>query len=81
MPSPKESLRCQKPSQVYADLSSLMTSETTNNTRKIKNRTWAMLAAPAAIPLKPNIAAMIATTKKRSVNLSIVLIEQIETVS
>ena len=36
----------------------------TNNARKIKNNTFAMEAAPSAIPPKPNIAAMIAITKK-----------------
>jgi hypothetical protein len=34
-----------------------------NNTRKIKNKTLAMLAAPAAIPVNPNKAAIIAIMK------------------
>ncbi len=35
-----------------------------NNTMKIKNRTFAIPAAPAATPPKPNIAAIMATIKK-----------------
>ncbi len=35
-----------------------------NSARNIKNRTFAIEAAPAAIPPNPNIAAMIAITKK-----------------
>jgi len=38
----------------------------------MKKRTLAMLAAPAAIPPNPNIAAMIAITKKIAAHLSIV---------
>src|SRR5690606_27502801 len=41
-----------------------MTSVTTNMTRKMKNRIFAMLAAPAAIPPKPKKAATRAITKK-----------------
>src|SRR5437899_9951880 len=33
------------------------TSETTNSTRKMKNSTFAISAAPAAIPVKPKTAA------------------------
>ena len=39
-------------------------SDNTNSTIKIKNKILAMLAAPAAIPPKPKIAATIATIKK-----------------
>ena len=42
-----------------------------NNTRKIKNNTLAILAAPAAIPVNPKSAAMIAMTKKVIDHLSI----------
>ena len=42
-----------------------------NNTRKIKNKTLAILAAPAAIPVKPNKAAIIAMIKKVIDHLSI----------
>ena len=35
-----------------------------NMARKMKNKTFAIEAAPSAIPPKPNIAAMIAITKK-----------------
>ncbi len=45
-----------------------------NSTKKIKNNTLAIPAAPAAIPPKPNIAAIIATTKKITVQRNIVLI-------
>src|SRR3954452_8322078 len=40
-------------------------------TRKIKNNTLAMEAAPAAIPVKPKIAAIIAIIKKIAAHLSI----------
>lgn len=43
----------------------------TNNTRKIKNRILAMLAAPAATPPNPNMAAIIAITKKITVQRNI----------
>lgn len=43
----------------------------TTNTRKIKNITFAMDAAPAAIPVKPNIAAIIAITIKMIVQRNI----------
>jgi len=44
-----------------------------NNTIKTKNRILAIDAAPAAIPVKPNTAAIIATIKKISAqrNMSI----------
>ena len=45
----------------------------TNKTIKIKNKTLAMEAAPAAIPVKPKIAAMIAITTKISAHLSIIV--------
>jgi hypothetical protein len=48
-------------------------SEIMNNTRKMKNKTLAMEAAPAAIPPNPKIAAMIATTRKITVQRSIAL--------
>ena len=44
----------------------------TNNTKKIKNKILAIPAAPAAIPPKPKIAAMIATIKKITVQRNIV---------
>lgn len=44
-----------------------------NNTRKMKNKTRAIVIAPAAIPVKPNIAAMIATIKKTSAHHNIVI--------
>jgi hypothetical protein len=47
-------------------------SETMNSIRKMKNKTLAMEAAPAAIPPNPKIAAMIATTRKITVQRSIV---------
>jgi len=42
-----------------------------NNTRNIKNSTLAILAAPAAIPVNPNRAAMMAIIKKVIDHLSI----------
>ena len=39
-------------------------SDKINNTRKIKKITLAIVAAPAAIPPKPKMAAMIAITRK-----------------
>src|SRR5436190_1337466 len=39
------------------------TSDTTKSTRKMKNSTFAISAAPAAIPVKPKTAATIATMK------------------
>ena len=42
----------------------------TTSTIKIKNMVLAIDAAPAAIPLKPNMAAMIAITKKIAVHFN-----------
>ena len=42
-------------------------------TIKMKNKTFAMEAAPDAIPPKPKIAAMMATTKKITVQRNISL--------
>ena len=39
----------------------------------MKKRTFAMLAAPAAIPPNPKIAAMIAITKKIAAHFNIAL--------
>jgi hypothetical protein len=39
-------------------------SVSTNKTTKMKNKTFAIDAAPALIPVKPNSPAMMATTKK-----------------
>jgi len=43
-----------------------------NRTIKMKNKILAIPAAPAAIPPKPNMAAIIATTKKITVQRNIV---------
>ena len=48
--------------------------ESRNNTRKIKNNTLATPAADAAIPPNPNIAAMIAMTRKIIVQRNISLL-------
>jgi hypothetical protein len=45
----------------------------TKSARKIKNNTFAISAAPSAIPPKPNMAAMIAITKKITDQRNIVL--------
>jgi hypothetical protein len=45
--------------------------EITNNIKNRKNRTFAIPAAPAAIPPNPKIAATIATTRKIIVQRSI----------
>ncbi len=45
----------------------------TNNTMKIQNNTFAIDAAPAAIPPKPNMAAIIAITIKIRAHLSIII--------
>ena len=45
----------------------------TNKTRKIKKSTLAMEAAPAAIPPKPKIAAIIAITKKITAHFSMMI--------
>jgi hypothetical protein len=42
-----------------------------NKTRKIKNNTLAIEAAPAAMPVKPNMAATIAMIKNIAAHLSI----------
>jgi hypothetical protein len=42
-----------------------------NNTKKIKNNILAIEAAPAAMPVKPKIAAIIAITKNMAAHLSI----------
>ena len=44
-----------------------------SKTIKTKNSTFAIDAAPAAIPVKPKTAAMIATTKKIRVHRSIIV--------
>ncbi len=43
-----------------------------NKTIKMKNKTFAMEAAPAAIPPNPKIAAMIATIKNPKAQRNIV---------
>src|ERR687888_2496311 len=48
-----------------------MTSDTTNAIRNSQNRTCAIPAAAPAIPVKPKIAAMIATMKNPIAQLSI----------
>lgn len=45
-----------------------------NKTMKIKNMTFAIVAAPAAIPVNPKMAAMIAITTKIIAHLSIIKI-------
>ncbi len=49
------------------------TNDSTNNTKKIKNKILAIEAAPAATPPKPKIAAIIATTKKITVQRNITI--------
>ena len=44
----------------------------TNNTKKIKNKILAIEAAPEAIPPNPKMAAIIATTKKITVQRNII---------
>lgn len=48
-----------------------MISDIRNNTIKMKNKTLAIEAAPAAIPPNPNTAAMIATIRNITVQRSI----------
>ena len=48
----------------YNDLDLPKMSDKRNSTIKMANNILAIPAAPAAIPPKPNIAAMIATTRK-----------------
>jgi hypothetical protein len=43
-----------------------------NNAKKMKKSTFAILAAPSAMPPKPNTAAMIAITKKTILQRNIV---------
>ena len=45
--------------------------ESINNTINMKNKTLAILAAPAAIPPKPNIPAIIARIIKMTVQRNI----------
>ncbi len=47
--------------------------ERINNTKKIKNKIFAIEAAPAAIPPNPNTAAIIAITKNVIVQRNIVV--------
>jgi hypothetical protein len=47
------------------------TSESTKSTKKIKNNTFAIEAAPAAIPPNPKIAATIAIIKNVTVQRNI----------
>jgi hypothetical protein len=47
--------------------------EITNKTKKTKKRILAILAAPAAIPPKPNTAAIIATIKNITDQRNIIL--------
>ena len=44
-----------------------MISDTRNNTKKIKNKIFAIEAAPAAMPPNPNTAAMIAMIRNMTV--------------
>jgi hypothetical protein len=48
-------------------------SETRNRTMKMKNKILAIPAAPAATPPNPKMAAMIATTRKITVQRNIIL--------
>ena len=57
---------------VLGDL--LEINETRNNTIAIKNTIFAIAAAPLAIPPNPNMAAIIAITKKITAQRSIYLI-------
>jgi hypothetical protein len=47
--------------------------ETRNKTRKMKNKIFAMEAAPAATPPNPKIAAIIATIRNMTVQRNITL--------
>ena len=53
----------------------------TTKARNIKNMTLAIEAAPAAIPVNPNIEAMIAITKKINVHFNIVVSFRVITLS
>jgi hypothetical protein len=48
-------------------------SDIRNNTINIKNKTLAIDAAPAAMPPNPKMAAIIATTRKITVQRNIIL--------
>jgi len=48
--------------------------EITNRTKNIKNRIFAILAAPAAIPPKPNIPATMARIIKVTVQRNIIIV-------
>ena len=48
--------------------------ESRNNTKKIKNKIFAIPAAPAAMPPNPNIAAIIAITRNVIVQPNIIVI-------
>ena len=50
-----------------------MINDIISNTKKIKKIIFAIPAAPAAMPPKPNMAAMIAITRKIRVQRNIVL--------
>ena len=54
------------------------TSDSTKSTKKIKNKTFAIEAAPAAIPPNPKIAATIAMIRKvivqRNIRLSLMVL-------
>jgi hypothetical protein len=47
------------------------TNESTNSTKKIKNKTFAIDAAPAAMPPNPKIAATIAIIRNVTVQRNI----------
>ena len=51
---------------------------TTTSTRKIKKIVLAIETAPAAIPPKPNIAAIIAITRKVTVHFNIKKVLKVE---
>lgn len=48
-------------------------SEIINNTKNMKNKIFAILAAPAAIPPKPNIPAIIARIINMTVQRNIII--------
>ena len=50
-----------------------MINDITNSAKNMKKIIFAIEAAPAAIPPKPNIAAINATTKNITVHLNIIL--------
>jgi len=63
----------QKCSAVYSTDFLPSISESRKNTMKIKNNTFAIPAALAAMPVNPNIPAIIATTRKIIVQRNIAL--------